>query len=70
LYNALPLDSTYRLQVFSALLRLASAQNNLDILHLTKSDVELWLDQWTASDDEKSKLLEEIVDALTQAEQL
>ncbi|KAH8830307.1 PCI-domain-containing protein [Flagelloscypha sp. PMI_526] len=64
LYNALPLDSTYRLQVFSALLRLASAQNNLDILHLAKSDVELWLDQWTASGDEKSKLLEEISCAL------
>ncbi|KIK67678.1 hypothetical protein GYMLUDRAFT_36413 [Collybiopsis luxurians FD-317 M1] len=70
LFNATPRNSALRPSVYSVILQIAVANNSIDALHLTHSDVEKWLDEWEISSDQKSAFLKSIVDAYTKLEQL
>ncbi|KAF9226872.1 hypothetical protein BS17DRAFT_728784 [Gyrodon lividus] len=69
LFNAIPRSSALRLPVYTTLLQVAAANSELELLALSKSDVERWLKEWQVSDEEKSQFLKTIVDTLTQAGQ-
>ncbi|KAJ7368777.1 hypothetical protein DFH08DRAFT_762833 [Mycena albidolilacea] len=63
LFNALPRKSPLRLTVYTTLLDLATANEELAALQLARVDVEKWLREWDVSSEEKSKFLKTIVDA-------
>ena len=54
--------------VYKSLLELASANDELDVLGLSQTEVEKWLSEWEVSSDEKSNFLKSIVDAYQKAE--
>ncbi|KAF4619222.1 hypothetical protein D9613_004977 [Agrocybe pediades] len=70
LFNTLPRTSPLRLAVYQTLLRIAISKDDLDVLELTKSDVEKWLSEWQITAEEKSAFLKSIVDGFTKADQL
>ncbi|KAI0751139.1 PCI-domain-containing protein [Daedaleopsis nitida] len=70
LFNAIPRQSALRLPVYKTLLELASANDELDILGLSRSEVEKWLSDWEVSSEEKSEFLKLLVDVNRQAGQL
>ncbi|KAJ6515439.1 PCI domain-containing protein [Mycena sanguinolenta] len=63
LFNALPRKSPLRLAVYTSLLDLATANEDLAALQLSRVDVNKWLREWDISSEEKSKFLKTIVDA-------
>ncbi|PPQ63150.1 hypothetical protein CVT24_005790 [Panaeolus cyanescens] len=63
LFNLLPRNSSQRPLVYRSLLSIASANENLDVLELSKTDVEQWLSEWDISSEEKASFLKAIVDA-------
>ena len=67
LFNATPRQSPLRLPVYDALLRVASSNDNLEVLGLTQADVEKWLGEWKISSEDKSVFLKSIVDAYAAA---
>ncbi|KIJ13258.1 hypothetical protein PAXINDRAFT_136201 [Paxillus involutus ATCC 200175] len=69
LFNTTPRSSALRPPIYTTLLQVAAANNELELLALSKSDVERWLKEWEVSDEEKSQFLKTIVDTLTQAGQ-
>ncbi len=69
LFNALPRRSGLRLPVHQTLLALASANDDLDVLGLSQTDVEKWLSEWDVSPEEKSGFIKLIVDAYKKSEQ-
>jgi len=68
LFNTIPKTSPLRLTVYQSLLQIAVSKDDLNVLELTKSDVENWLSEWEISAEEKSAFLKSIVDGYTQAE--
>ena len=56
-----------RLPVYRALIEHASANDELDVLGLSQSEVEKWLSEWDVSQDEKSGFLKLIVDVFQKA---
>lgn len=56
-----------RLPISTTLVQVAAANGQLEVLALTKPEVERWLKEWNVSDEEKSQFLKTIIDALTQA---
>jgi translation initiation factor 3 subunit M len=69
LFNAIPRTSSLRLTVYNTLLDLATAKDELDVLQLSRTDVEKWLSEWDISSDEKSAFLKRIVEAYQTAAQ-
>jgi translation initiation factor 3 subunit M len=69
LFNAIPRTSSLRLVVYNTLLDLATANNELEVLQLSRGDVEKWLSEWDITPDEKSAFLKRIVIAYQKAEQ-
>ncbi|TFK43819.1 hypothetical protein BDQ12DRAFT_643487 [Crucibulum laeve] len=69
LFNAIPRKSPLRLAVYNTLLEIATANDDLDALQLSKSDVEKWLSEWGISSKEKAAFLKSIVDAYAKAGQ-
>ena len=63
LFNALPRNSSLRLTVYTSLLEFAVANEELDALQLTRSDVEKWLLEWNISSEEKNAFLKTIATA-------
>ncbi|KAF7302070.1 Eukaryotic translation initiation factor 3 subunit M [Mycena indigotica] len=63
LFNALPRKSPLRLTVYSTLLELAIANEELDALQLTRTDVEKWLREWDVPGEQKSVFLKTLADA-------
>ena len=70
LFNAIPRISPLRVRVYNVLLETATANDELDVLQLSRADVENWLTEWDISPDEKSEFLERIVDAHLRSGQL
>ncbi|KAG6373798.1 hypothetical protein JVT61DRAFT_5943 [Boletus reticuloceps] len=66
LFNAVPRSSGLRSPISTALFQIASANGDFEVLALKKSDVEQWLKDWRVSDEEKSQLLNTIIDSLMQ----
>ncbi|KDR84042.1 hypothetical protein GALMADRAFT_236648 [Galerina marginata CBS 339.88] len=69
LFNTIPRTSPLRLAVYQTLLQIATSKNELNVLELTKPDIEKWLSEWEISDEEKSTFLKSIVDAYVQADE-
>ncbi|KAG8218990.1 hypothetical protein J3R82DRAFT_4733 [Butyriboletus roseoflavus] len=67
LFNAATRSSALRLPIYTTLLQLAAAGGELEVLAMTKSDVQRWLNEWHISDEEKSQFLKTIIDTLTRA---
>ena len=70
LFNALPRSSSLRLPVYTSIIGLASANDELEVLQLSQADTEKWLQEWDISPSEKSEFLKALVDAFTTAGQL
>jgi hypothetical protein len=70
LFNAIPRTSSLRLVVYNTLLDLATANDELEVLQLSRGDVEKWLTEWDITPDEKSAFLKRIVGAYQKADQL
>lgn len=70
LFNALPRNSSLRLSVYKTILQIAVADDSINILHLSRSDVEKWTNEWDISPEDKSAFLENIVDAYAKSNQL
>ncbi|EDR12258.1 uncharacterized protein LACBIDRAFT_311474 [Laccaria bicolor S238N-H82] len=70
LFNSIPRNSPLRLAVYNTLLALATSNDDLEILKLSRADVEKWLSEWNISQDEKSTFLKSIVDAYAKAGEL
>ncbi|KAI0309588.1 PCI-domain-containing protein [Amylostereum chailletii] len=61
LFNALPRSSPLRLTVYRSLLDLASANDELAVLRLSRLDAERWLQEWDISPADKSAFLQTLV---------
>ncbi|KAG8883449.1 hypothetical protein FRB97_006577 [Tulasnella sp. 331] len=70
LFNGLPRTSPLRLQVYNALLTVASSQDDVEVLSIRKSEVEQWLQEWEVPQHEKSVLLKRISEAFAKSNQL
>lgn len=69
LFNAIPRTSPLRLSVYNTLLQIAITNDDLEVLHISKPDVEKWLSEWEISPEEKSDFLKTLVDAFAKAGQ-
>jgi translation initiation factor 3 subunit M len=55
--------------VYNTLLDLATSNDELEVLQLSRADVEKWLLEWEITPDEKSAFLKRIVTAYQKAAQ-
>ncbi|CAG7848811.1 Eukaryotic translation initiation factor 3 subunit M {ECO:0000256/HAMAP-Rule:MF_03012} Short=eIF3m {ECO:0000256/HAMAP-Rule:MF_03012} [Serendipita indica DSM 11827] len=69
IFNALPHSSPLRPRTFSELLKLASDNEELDVLHLHKAEVDKWLEEWEIDTEERAQFCKDIADALVKASQ-
>ena len=69
LFNTLPRHSALRLPVYKTLVELASLNDELYVLQVSRSDVENWLKEWDITPTEKSAFLKTLVDAFSKASQ-
>ncbi|KAI0650392.1 PCI-domain-containing protein [Trametes meyenii] len=67
LFNAIPRQSPLRLAVYQILLELASANDELELLGISQTEVDKWLSEWEISSEEKSSFLKLLVRAFTKA---
>ena len=67
LFNTLPRQSALRLPVIKTLLELASSNDGLHALQVSRSDAEKWLKEWDITPAEKSAFLKTLVDVFTKA---
>ncbi|EPQ28418.1 uncharacterized protein PFL1_04245 [Pseudozyma flocculosa PF-1] len=68
IFNTLPARSALRLDLFNALLSLASKNDDLDFLASALASLPQWLAEWQVSDEAKSACLEKVAKALESAE--
>jgi translation initiation factor 3 subunit M len=69
LFNATPRQSALRLLVYNSLLHVATFNHELEVLGLSRTDVERWLKEWQVSPEQKSAFLKSIADAFAKAGQ-
>ncbi|KAK0206856.1 PCI domain-containing protein [Desarmillaria ectypa] len=69
LFNALPRTSPLRYLVYNSLLDTALSNDGIEVLQLSKAEVEKWLSEWDISPEEKSTFLKSIVDACAKSGQ-
>lgn len=69
LFNSIPRQSSLRYAVYTTLLEVASANDELHVLGLSKEDVDQWLRDWDISEVQKSEFLKSIADAYAKCEQ-
>lgn len=69
LFNTLPRHSALRLPVYKTLLELASSNDELHVLQVSRGDVENWLKEWDITPTEKSAFLKTLVDVFSRAGQ-
>ncbi|KAI0638546.1 PCI-domain-containing protein [Trametes polyzona] len=67
LFNAIPRRSALRLSVYQTLLEFASANDELEYLGISQTEVDRWLSEWDVSAEEKSGFLKLLVHAFTKA---
>jgi translation initiation factor 3 subunit M len=63
LFNAIPRQSSLRLPVYTTLLNIATAKDELQVLQISRGDVDVWLSDWNVTPEAKSGFLKLIVDA-------
>ena len=54
-----------RLSIYTTILDLASANDELNILNVSRSDVEKWLAEWDISNEDKAAFAKRFADAYT-----
>ncbi|EPQ59896.1 hypothetical protein GLOTRDRAFT_23467, partial [Gloeophyllum trabeum ATCC 11539] len=69
LFNALPRRSPLRLPVYRTLLDIASTNDELEVLQISRADVEKWMQEWDVTPEEKSQFLKSISDAFSKSGQ-
>ena len=69
LFNTLPRHSALRFPVYKTLVELASSNDELYVLQVSRIDVENWLKEWDITPTEKSAFLKTLVDAFSKASQ-
>ncbi len=69
LFNTLPRPSALRPLVYKVLLELASSNDELQVLQVSRADVDKWLKEWDISPAEKSAFLKTLVDVFSKAGQ-
>ncbi|KIM29417.1 hypothetical protein M408DRAFT_328690, partial [Serendipita vermifera MAFF 305830] len=69
IFNATPRSSPLRLKTYTALLKLASTHDEMDVLHLHKAEVDKWLDEWDIDVEDRAAFCKSIADALVKAGQ-
>jgi len=69
LFNAIPRTSSLRLVVYNTLLDLATANDEPEVLRLSRADVEKWLSEWEITPDEKVTFYTRIIGAYQKASQ-
>ncbi|KAJ8086989.1 hypothetical protein PM082_005814 [Marasmius tenuissimus] len=70
LFNALPRNSPLRLSIYRTLLDIATSNDQIDALQLSRADVNTWLAEWDVSQEEKSAFTKSIADAYAKSDQL
>ncbi|KAK1223316.1 hypothetical protein PQX77_013793 [Marasmius sp. AFHP31] len=70
LFNALPRSSPLRLSIYRTLLDIATSNDQIDVLQLSRADVNTWLAEWDVSQEEKSAFTKSIADAYAKSDQL
>ncbi|GLB34138.1 putative component of the eukaryotic translation initiation factor 3 (eIF-3) complex [Lyophyllum shimeji] len=60
LFNAMERTSSLRPVVYTALVQMASSNGDLDVLQITRVNVEKWLSEWNISDLDKATFLKTI----------
>ncbi|KAL0059643.1 hypothetical protein AAF712_013608 [Marasmius tenuissimus] len=70
LFNALPRSSPLRLSIYRTLLDIATSNDQIDALQLSRADVNTWLAEWDVSQEEKSAFTKSIADAYAKSDQL
>ncbi|KAK0190630.1 hypothetical protein F5146DRAFT_1102954 [Armillaria mellea] len=68
-FNALPRTSPLRYLVYNSLLDTALSNDGIEVLQLSRAEVEKWLSEWDISSEEKSSFLKSVVDAYTKSGQ-
>ncbi|KAG6861869.1 hypothetical protein C0995_011166 [Termitomyces sp. Mi166 len=63
LFNATERTSSIRPQVYSALIQISSVNGDLDVLQITRRNVEKWLSEWNITPTEKASFLKIISSA-------
>ena len=69
-FNTLPQQSALRPPVYEALLELASSNDELHVLRVSRAEVEKWLQEWEITPAEKSAFLNTLVNVFSKAGQL
>ncbi|KAF8638604.1 hypothetical protein AX17_002145 [Amanita inopinata Kibby_2008] len=69
LFNAIPRFSSLRLPVYVTILDLASVNGEIEVLKLSRADVERWLSEWDISEAEKAAFAKRIADAYARSNQ-
>ncbi|KAJ8515805.1 hypothetical protein ONZ45_g6838 [Pleurotus djamor] len=67
LFNTIDQHSILRLTVYTALLDLASENDDLDVLQPTQQKISKWLSEWNVSSEQSSQLWKKISDAYRKA---
>ncbi|KAL4247025.1 translation initiation factor 3 subunit M [Abortiporus biennis] len=62
LFNTIPRHSGLRFVVHKCLVEIASSNDELEQLQLTRADVDKWLSEWNISAEDKSAYLKTLVD--------
>ena len=70
LFNTLPRESALRPSVYKALFELASSNDELHVLQVSRAEVEKWLKEWDVTPAEKCAFLKTLVDGFSKAGQL
>jgi translation initiation factor 3 subunit M len=69
LFNSIPQKSGLRLTVFNVLLTLASSRDELEVLQISRPEVEKWIKDWDVTSEQKSEFLKRLTDAFANADE-
>jgi len=69
LFNATPTTYSLRPLVYSAILDLATAKDELEVLNLSRPGVEKWLSEWDIPDTQKAAFAKRVADAYSRCGQ-
>ncbi|KAF8897764.1 hypothetical protein BD779DRAFT_1608279 [Infundibulicybe gibba] len=69
LFNALPRSSPSRLTVYKTLLDIATTNDEVEVLQISRAEIEKWLSEWDISSEEKSAFFKSIADAYSKTNQ-
>jgi len=69
LFNTIPRTSALRYRVYQTILRIAVETEDLDVLDLSKTRIESWINEWDVSAEEKAAFVKSVADAYGKLDQ-